>query len=90
VLVSGLEVSREHLAAAVADPLLLATDAAESLVRDGMPFREAHEQVAAGVRDGSYAATGTAAESVAARTGIGPGGVKDAIAALRDRFGDNL
>ena len=30
-----------------ADPLLLATDAAEALVREGVPFRDAHEQVAA-------------------------------------------
>ena len=54
VLVSGLEVSRERLAEAASDPLLLATDAAEALVRDGVPFREAHERVAASVRDGTY------------------------------------
>ena len=46
VLVEGLELDRERLAAASADPLLRATDAAEALVRDGVPFREAHEQVA--------------------------------------------
>ena len=90
VLVSGLEVSRERLAEAASDPLLLATDAAEALVRDGVPFREAHEQVAASVRDGTYGAAGDAAESVAARDGIGPGGVRAAIADLRRRFGDNL
>ncbi len=90
VLCSGLEVDRERLAGAAADPLLLATDTAESLVRGGVPFREAHEQVAASVRDGSFVAAGTAAESVAARDGVGPGGVVDAIAGLRRRFGDNL
>ncbi len=90
VLVSGLEVSRERLAEAASDPLLLATDAAEALVREGVPFREAHEQVAATVRDGTYEAAGAAAESVAARDGIGPGGVRTAIADLRRRFGDNL
>jgi argininosuccinate lyase len=54
VLVSGLAANRERLAEAVADPLLLATDVAEDLVRGGIPFREAHEQVAASVRDGTF------------------------------------
>jgi argininosuccinate lyase len=54
VLVAGLEFDRERLAAAASDPLLLATDAAEALVREGVPFRDAHEQVAASVRDGSF------------------------------------
>jgi argininosuccinate lyase len=87
VLVSGLEANRERLAEAVADPLLLATDVAEDLVKGGIPFREAHEQVAASVRDGSYRPLGTAAESVAARRGPGPGAVTEAIAAARKRFG---
>jgi argininosuccinate lyase len=56
VLVAGLEVDRERLAAAAGDPLLLATDAAEALVREGVPFRDAHERVAASVRDGSFEA----------------------------------
>ena len=55
VLVSGLEVDRDRLAKAASDPLLLATDAAEALVRKGMPFRDAHEEVAAKVRDGTSA-----------------------------------
>jgi argininosuccinate lyase len=42
------------LTAAAADPLLRATDAAEALVRQGVPFRDAHEQVASAVRDGSF------------------------------------
>jgi argininosuccinate lyase len=54
VLVAGLEFDRDRLAAAASDPLLLATDAAEALVREGVPFRDAHEQVAASVRDGSF------------------------------------
>jgi argininosuccinate lyase len=90
VLLSGLEVRRERLEEASSDPLLLATDAAEALVRDGVPFREAHERVAASVRDGSFEAAGDAGSSVAARDGIGPGGVRAAIAELRERFGDNL
>jgi argininosuccinate lyase len=54
VLVSGLEFDRERLADAASDPLLLATDAAEALVREGVPFRDAHEQVAASVRAGTF------------------------------------
>jgi argininosuccinate lyase len=54
VLVEGIVFDRERLAAAASDPLLLATDAAEALVRDGVAFRDAHEQVAASVRDGSF------------------------------------
>jgi argininosuccinate lyase len=54
VLVAGLAFDHTRLAAATADPLLLATDAAEALVREGMPFRDAHEQVAAEVRAGTF------------------------------------
>jgi argininosuccinate lyase len=54
VLVGGLEFDRERLAAACADPLLRATDAAEALVNDGMPFRDAHEEIAGQVRDRSF------------------------------------
>jgi len=67
VLVEGLEFDRARLAAAAADPGLLATDAAEALVAEGMPFRDAYEQVAAAVRDGSFEPGTTAAESVAKR-----------------------
>src|SRR4029079_17213369 len=90
VLVSGLAANRERLAEAVADPLLLATDVAEDLVRGGIPFREAHEQVAASVRDGTFSAGTTAAESVAARPSPGPGDVRDAIASARKRFGQGV
>jgi argininosuccinate lyase len=41
----SLRVNREAMAAAAADPLLLATDLAEHLVSAGIPFREAHEVV---------------------------------------------
>jgi argininosuccinate lyase len=81
-LVGGLELDRGRLAAAASDPLLLATDAAEALVAEGVPFREAHEQVAAAVREGTFDPDGTAAESVAARLGD----VRSAVAAARLRF----
>src|SRR5207237_10449964 len=54
VLVRGLELDRGRLAAAASDPQLRATDAAEALVRDGVPFRDAHEQIAAQVRAGTF------------------------------------
>jgi argininosuccinate lyase len=80
-LVRNLELDRERLAAAAADPQLLATDAAEALVQEGMPFRDAHEQVAASVRDGSFEAP-----APARRVPPGPGGVLDAVAAARTRL----
>jgi argininosuccinate lyase len=89
-LIAGLEVDRERMALAASDPLVLATDAAEALVRDGVPFRDAHERVAASVRDGSFAPTGTAAESVAARGAPGPGGVREALAEARSRFNPTM
>lgn len=54
ILVAELEFDRARLAAASSDPLLLATDAAEALVRDGTAFRDAHAQVAASVREGTF------------------------------------
>jgi argininosuccinate lyase len=56
VLVGGLEFDTDRLIAAASDPLLRATDAAEALVAEGVAFRDAHEQVAASVRDGTFAA----------------------------------
>lgn len=86
VLVSGLEVDRERLGAAAADPLLLATDAAEARVREGVPFRDAHEEIATSVRDGSFAPPAEPAR----RPAPGPGGIRDALAEARSRFVDNL
>jgi len=82
VLVSGLDVDRERLAQAASDPLLLATDAAELLVREGMAFRDAHEQVAAAVRDGSF----DPPAEVAPRPAPGPGGVRAALQEAKSRF----
>jgi len=43
--IATLEVRVDRMRAAAEDPLLLATDLAEALVREGVPFREAHEAV---------------------------------------------
>lgn len=47
---AGLRVDAGACADAVADPVLLATDLADYLVRRGVPFREAHHVVGAVVR----------------------------------------
>jgi argininosuccinate lyase len=83
-LVAGLEFRRDRLAAACADPLLRATDAAEELVREGVPFRDAHERVAQAVRQGTFEPP----ETDHIRAAPGPGGVREALAAARVRFGD--
>jgi argininosuccinate lyase len=43
--IATLRVNAERMASAADDPLLLATDLAEALVREGVPFRQAHEAV---------------------------------------------
>jgi argininosuccinate lyase len=77
VLVEGLEFDRGRLAAAASDPLLLATDAAEALVAEGVPFRDAHERVAAQVRAGTFEAPSA---------GNRLGDVAAAVAASKERW----
>jgi argininosuccinate lyase len=67
LLVQHLEFDRERLAAAASDPALLATDAAEEMVRAGVPFRKAHETVGRQVRDGSLKAPWKVSVSIAKR-----------------------
>ena len=83
VLVAGLDFDKGRLAAATADPLLLATDAAEALVRDGVPFRDAHERVAEAVRSGSFEAPEQVTECYLLGRGID---VDAAVAAARERW----
>jgi argininosuccinate lyase len=78
LLVAGLEFDKGRLAAATADPLLRATDAAEALVAQGVPFRDAHEQVAAEVRAGTF-------EPPAAGERLGD--VAAAVVAAKERWG---
>jgi argininosuccinate lyase len=85
-LARDLELDRERMAAAASDPLLLATDAAEALVRAGTPFRDAHERIAAQVREGTFAAPAAAVSSVAARRAPGPGDVRRAVVDARVRL----
>jgi argininosuccinate lyase len=82
VVVAGLDFNPDRLAAACADPLLRATDAAEALARDGIPFRDAHEQVAREVRDGTFEPP----DEVSPRQAPGPADVRAAVAEARTRF----
>ncbi len=50
-MLAGLRFDRERLAAAASDELLAATDVADLLVREGMPFRQAHGVVGGLVRE---------------------------------------
>jgi len=82
VLVTGIEFDHERLAAACGDPVVTATDAAEALVAEGVPFRDAHEHVAGQVRDGSFEAPGSPRPRVAP----GPADVNAAVIEARTRF----
>jgi argininosuccinate lyase len=77
VLVAGIVFDYGRLAAAASDPLLRATDAAEALVAEGVPFRDAHEQVAAEVRAGTFEAP---------RPGERLGDVAAAVQAAKERW----
>ncbi len=67
LLVKHLEFDREQLSRAVGDPALVATDAAEQLVRSGTPFRKAHEEVGRQVKAGRLKVPWDAAGSLARR-----------------------
>ena len=67
LLVQHLAFDRDRLAAAAADPGLLATDVAEALVASGMPFRKAHEEVGRSVRAGKLAPSWKAEASLRKR-----------------------
>ncbi|HKT83546.1 MAG TPA: hypothetical protein VJQ84_06880, partial [Solirubrobacterales bacterium] len=81
LLVEHLELDLRRMAAAAADPDLLATDTAERLVAEGTPFRDAHHKVGRQVAARKHAPTADAAQSLKARAL--PGG--PAPAAVRNR-----
>ena len=89
LLVGGLHFDAERMRAAAADGATVATDVAEALVRGGMPFREAHEQVASRIASGERFAEPTPEEAVAARDapgGTAPARVEEQLAALTWRI----
>jgi len=67
ILVERLRFDRDRIAAAANDPSLLATDAAEELVRAGTPFRRAHEKVGESVQEGTLKVPWTVERSLAKR-----------------------
>jgi argininosuccinate lyase len=79
----GLTVDRARMRAAAADGTTVATDVAEQLVRGGMPFRDAHSEVAGRIAAGERFDAPTPEQAIAARTGPGmPGVVGDQLARL--------
>ena len=56
-MITAMEINEDACEAAASDPLLLATDLADWLVKQGIPFRSAHElvgkAVAASVNSGT-------------------------------------
>jgi argininosuccinate lyase len=67
LLVHHLQFDRQRLASAASDSSLMATDAAESLVRSGTPFRKAYEAIGREVLDGKLSVPWDARASVAKR-----------------------
>jgi argininosuccinate lyase len=49
-LIPGIEFKKENMLKAASDPTLAATDLADRLVRQGMPFREAHAAIGQMIR----------------------------------------
>ena len=93
LLVAGLRFDRERMRAAAADGSCNATDVAEELVRGGLPFREAHEQVARRIAAGERFAEPTPEQAVAARSGPGgtaPERVAEQLAELERRIAATL
>ena len=87
VLLANVEVDRVRLFQAASDPVLLATDAAEKLVSEGKPFRDAYGEIARAVQTGAFVSETSAKDSVEARKAPGPGDVRMAIEAARVRLG---
>ena len=81
----GLAIDRERMRAAAADGTTVATDVAEALVRDGMPFRDAHAEVARRISAGERFDDPTPEAAIAARQGPGmPGRVGEQLDALAE------
>ncbi|MEI6689963.1 MAG: argininosuccinate lyase [Thermoleophilia bacterium] len=81
----GLTIDGAKMRAAAADGTTVATDVAEALVRGGMPFRDAHTEVATRIAAGERFDSPTPEEAIAARQGPGmPGRVTEQLAELAD------
>jgi len=67
LLAEYLAFDKKRLESSAADPVLLATDVAEALVRSGTPFRAAHAKVGRMVREGELNVPWNAAASLRKR-----------------------
>lgn len=56
-MITEMSIHTDNCATAAADPMLLATDLADWLVREGVPFRQAHELVGKAVAESIATAT---------------------------------
>jgi argininosuccinate lyase len=56
-MIAAMEINEERCLAAAGDPMLLATDLADWLVRQGIPFRQAHELVGKAVAESVQSGT---------------------------------
>jgi argininosuccinate lyase len=84
IAIRGLEIDRGRMRAAAADGLTVATDVAEALVLEGMPFRDAHHAVAERVAAGDRFDEPSPEEAIARRTGPGmPGRAAEQLEELR-------
>jgi argininosuccinate lyase len=89
LLVRGLRFDAARSAAAAGDGWTVATDVAEALVRDGLPFREAHDRVATRVAAGERFSEPTPEQAVAARSapgGTSPERVAEQLSQLDERI----
>jgi len=71
-VIGVLDFDVDALAAAAADPALIATDVADHLVRQGVPFRESHRLVGAAVRRAEAAGRSLAELSAAEWSQVDP------------------
>lgn len=85
-LVAGLELDRQRMAAAAASPNLLATDAADRLAAEGVPFREAHEVIGSNLATVTTSAVELALERKNAVGGTAPSRVHAAALAALERL----
>jgi argininosuccinate lyase len=81
VCIRGLRVDRQRMAAAANDGRTVATDVAEQLVREGVPFREAHARVASRVAAGERFDEPSAEQAAAAR--VSPEALAEQLASAR-------
>jgi argininosuccinate lyase len=77
-MVGGIAFNRERLAAAAEDEMLAATDLADALVQEGVPFREAHGLVGSLVKAAVDSGRSLSEVADAELNGV-PDGARDAV-----------